>query len=51
MKAALYGRVSLDKQLGNYSISTQLEAMREYCTRNNWEVIREYIEDESGAKL
>jgi len=51
MKAALYARVSLDKQRENYSIPTQLEAMREYCQRNNWEVIKEYVEDESGAKL
>jgi site-specific DNA recombinase len=51
MKAGLYSRVSQDKQRENYSIPTQLEAMREYCTRNKWEVVKEYIEDESGAKL
>ncbi len=51
MRAALYARVSQDKQRDNYSIPTQLEAMREYCQRNNWQVVKEYIEDESGAKL
>lgn len=51
MRAALYARVSLDKQRENFSIPTQLEAMREYCQRDNWPVVKEYIEDESGAKL
>ena len=51
MKAALYARVSLDKQRENYSIPTQLAAMREYCIRNIWGIVKEYVEDESGAKL
>ena len=51
MKAALYARVSLDRQRQNYSIATQLEAMRGHCSLNNWEVVKEYVEDESGAKL
>ena len=51
MKAALYARVSQDKQRENYSIPTQLEAMREYCAKNDLDIVKEYIEDESGAKL
>lgn len=51
MRAALYARVSQDKQRENYSIPTQLEAMREYCVKNSLGVVKEYIEDESGAKL
>lgn len=51
MRAAIYARVSQDKQRENYSIPTQLEAMREYCARNNLDVVKEYVEDESGAKL
>jgi len=51
MRAALYARVSQDKQRENYSIPTQLEAMREYCQRNGWNIVKEYVEDESGAKL
>ena len=51
MRAALYARVSQDKQRENYSIPTQLEAMREYCAKNDLEIVKEYIEDESGAKL
>ena len=51
MKAALYARVSLDKQRGNFSIPTQLEAMRKYATDNGLSIAAEYIEDESGATL
>lgn len=51
MKAGLYARVSLDRQRENYSIPTQLEAMRDYCAKSGLEVVREYIEDESGARL
>jgi len=51
MRATLYARVSQDKQRENYSIPTQLEAMREYCAKNDLEIAKEYIEDESGAKL
>ena len=39
MKAALYARVSQDKQRENYSISTQLEAMRDYCARNKIDIV------------
>ncbi len=51
MRAAIQARVSDPKQKENFSIPTQLEAMREYCVKNNWEIVKEYIADESGAKL
>jgi len=52
MRAALYPRVSDRKQKDNFSIPTQLEAMREYCIKNNLEIVKEYIEDViSGTKL
>ena len=43
MRAALYARVSQDKQRENYSIPTQLEAMREYCAKSGLEIAKEYI--------
>ena len=45
MKEALYARVSQDKQRENYSIPTQLDAMREYCDRSKLDIVKEYIED------
>ncbi len=50
MKAALYVRVSHDKQRENFSIATQLEAMRSYVAANDLEVAAENRDDESGAK-
>jgi site-specific DNA recombinase len=49
MRAAIYARVSSDKQDIDLSISAQLKALREYAGRNNYEVIREFVDEaESG---
>jgi site-specific DNA recombinase len=49
MKAVLYGRVSSDSQDVDLSLSSQLKALREYAVRNNYEVIREFVDEaESG---
>ena len=40
MKAALYARVSSDKQDVDLSISGQLRNLREYALRNGYEIIR-----------
>jgi site-specific DNA recombinase len=49
MKAAIYARVSSDSQDVDLSLSSQLKALREYAVRNNYEVIREFVDEaESG---
>jgi len=49
MKAAIYGRVSSEKQDVDLSISAQLRALREYASRNGYEIIREFVDEaESG---
>ena len=52
-KAILYARVSTDEQArSGYSLAQQIEALREYATREGYEVI-EKVEDrgQSGASL
>ena len=48
-KAAIYARVSSDKQDVDLSISAQLRALREYAERNGYSLVREFIDEaESG---
>ena len=47
--AALYARVSSDRQDVDLSVAAQLRALREYAERNGYLVVREYIDEaESG---
>ena len=49
MKAVTYARVSSDKQDVDLSISAQLKALREYASRNGYEVVKEFVDEvESG---
>jgi site-specific DNA recombinase len=49
MKAAIYGRVSSEKQDVDLSISAQLKALREYASRNGYQIVREFVDEaESG---
>ena len=49
-RAAIYARVSTDDQAEHgYSISTQLQAMRESATRNGFMVTDEITDDCSGS--
>jgi site-specific DNA recombinase len=50
MKAALYARVSSEKQDVDLSISAQLKALREYAPRNGYEVIQEYVDEAESGK-
>jgi len=50
MKAALYARVSSEKQDVDLSISAQLKALREYAARNGHEVIKEYVDEAESGK-
>lgn len=42
--AALYARVSSEKQVDNFSISAQVDQMKEYCTKNNIKIYDIYID-------
>ena len=49
MKVALYARVSSDKQDTDLSLSAQLKALRDYAERNNYLVVKEFVDEaESG---
>ncbi len=50
MKAALYARVSSEKQDVDLSISAQLKALREYAARNGHEVVKEYVDEAESGK-
>ena len=48
-KAAIYARVSSDKQDVDLSISAQLRALREYAERKGYSLVREFVDEaESG---
>ena len=52
MRAALYARVSSDKQDVDLSISAQLRALRDYADKNGYEVAREFVDEaESGRTV
>jgi site-specific DNA recombinase len=49
MRTALYVRVSSDRQDVDLSVAAQLKALREYAARNDYAVVREFIDEgESG---
>jgi len=49
MKAAIYARVSSDKQDVDLSISGQLRNLRDYAVRNGYDIVKEFIDEaESG---
>ena len=50
--AALYARVSSDRQDVDLSISAQMRALRDYASKNGYEVVGEYVDEaESGRVL
>lgn len=52
LRAGLYERVSTDEQAKfGYSIKTQIEALEEYCDKNNIKIVDHYTDDGvSGGK-
>ena len=50
MKAALYARVSSEKQDVDLSISAQLKALREYASKNGHEIVKEYVDEAESGK-
>ena len=51
MKAIIFARVSTQEQeTDGHSLDVQIAKLREYCNRNNLEVIKEYEIVESSTK-
>jgi site-specific DNA recombinase len=52
MKAAIYARVSSDSQDVDLSISAQLRALRDYASKHEYEIVREFVDEaESGRTI
>jgi site-specific DNA recombinase len=52
MRAAIYARVSSERQEKEHTIGSQLEALREYAAKNSMEIIQEFTDEGySGARL
>ena len=49
--AALYARVSSDRQNVDLSVSAQLKALREYASRNGYSVAREYVDEAESGRV
>ena len=49
--AALYARVSSDKQDVDLSVAAQLRALREYAERNRYRIVREYIDEAESGRV
>ena len=49
--AALYARVSSDRQDVDLSISAQMRALREYAGRNGYWVVREYVDEAESGRI
>ena len=54
-KAVIMCRVSSDEQAKGYSLDVQLEAITNYCQRNDYEVVKEIVVTDQykhfGSKL
>ena len=49
--AALYARVSSDRQDVDLSVAAQLRALREYAGKNGYHVAREYIDEAESGRI
>ena len=49
--AALYARVSSDRQDVDLSVSAQLRALRDFAERNGYVVVREYIDEAESGRV
>ena len=49
--AALYARVSSDRQDVDLSVAAQLRALREYAERNGYMVAREYVDEAESGRI
>ena len=49
--AALYARVSSDRQDVDLSVSAQLRALRDYADKNGYLVAREYVDEAESGRI
>ena len=49
--AALYARVSSDRQDVDLSIAAQLRALRDYARKNGYLVAREYVDEAESGRI
>ena len=49
--AALYARVSSDRQDVDLSVSAQLRALRDYAEKNGYLVVREYVDEAESGRI
>ena len=49
--AALYARVSSDKQDVDLSVSAQMRALRDYAEKNDYLVAREYVDEAESGRI
>ncbi len=49
--AALYARVSSDRQDVDLSIAAQLRALRDYANKNGYIVVREYVDEAESGRI
>ena len=49
--AALYARVSSDRQDVDLSVSAQLRALREYAQKNGYAIVREYVDEAESGRI
>lgn len=49
--AALYARVSSDRQDIDLSVSAQLRALRDYARANGYRVVREYVDEAESGRI
>lgn len=50
MRAALYARVSSEKQDVDLSVSAQLKALRDYAARNGHYIVKEFVDEAESGK-
>ena len=51
ISAALYARVSSDRQDVDLSVAAQLRALRDYAERNGYLVVREYVDEAESGRV
>lgn len=49
-RVALYARVSSEMQMEGFSLDMQLREMRDFAAKENWTIVREYVEEGFSAK-
>ena len=49
--AALYARVSSDRQDVDLSLAAQLRALRDYARNNGYSVAREYVDEAESGRI